>query len=63
MLLDFKPVLSDFWPFLEDLELFLRLDLGGKLGFCYPLQSYINHRFLEALEEVKNRKIMNNCKS
>jgi hypothetical protein len=36
-----------FSPFLEDLGPFLRPDLGGKLGVCYPLQAYINQRFLK----------------
>jgi hypothetical protein len=49
-----------FWPFLEDLEPFLRPDLGGKLGVCCQLQAYINQRFLEALEEVQNRKMLKN---
>jgi hypothetical protein len=38
-----------FCPLLEDLETFLRPDIGRKLGGCYQLQTYINHRFLEAL--------------
>jgi hypothetical protein len=37
--IDFWPDIGRFWPFLED--------LGGKLGFCYPLKVYINHRLLK----------------
>jgi hypothetical protein len=39
----------DFWRILpknEDLEPFLRPDLGGKLGGEPQLKSYINQRFL-----------------
>jgi hypothetical protein len=33
---------------LGDIGPFLRPDLGEKLGFCYPLHSYINQEVLEA---------------
>jgi hypothetical protein len=48
ILFDFKPVFGSFCPLLEDLEPFLRPDLGRKLGGCYQLQIFINQRFLAA---------------
>jgi hypothetical protein len=36
------PVIEDFWPILGDIGLFLRPDLGGKLGDGYQLEIYIN---------------------
>jgi hypothetical protein len=39
---DFSVVLGRFFPLIEDLELFLRPDLGEKLGGCFQLQAYIN---------------------
>jgi hypothetical protein len=54
--IDFSANFGRFWPLLEDLELFLRPDLGGKLGVCCQLQAYINQRFLEALERFKEEK-------
>jgi len=55
ILIDFSASFEIFWPLLEDLELFFRPDLGGKLGFCFQLQDYINQRLLVALREVQKR--------
>jgi hypothetical protein len=41
-LFDFKPVFGRFCPLLEDLEPFFRPYLGGKLGGCCQLHTYIN---------------------
>jgi hypothetical protein len=38
---------------LGDIGPFLRPDLGEKLGGCYQLQIYINHRVLEAMGRFK----------
>jgi hypothetical protein len=46
---DFYADFGGFWPFLEDLEPNLRLDLGRKLGGGYQLKIYINERFLTTL--------------
>jgi hypothetical protein len=54
--IDFSASFGRFWPLLEDLELFLRPDLGRKLGVCYQLEIYINQRFLEALKGVHKRR-------
>jgi hypothetical protein len=36
-----------FWSFLGDIGPFLRPDLGGKLGYGYQLQIYINQGLLK----------------
>jgi hypothetical protein len=54
--MDFSASFERFWPLLEDLELFLRPYLGGKLGVCCQLQSYINQRFLAGIEGFKTGK-------
>jgi hypothetical protein len=63
ILIDFYPDIGRFWPFLEDLELFLRPNLGGKLGVFYQLQDYINQRFSVSLKEFQNKEMMKNCKA
>jgi hypothetical protein len=57
--IDFSACFGRFWPLLEDLELFLRPDLGGKLGVCCQLQAYINQRFLAALERFRRGEMLN----
>jgi hypothetical protein len=57
-LLDFKLVFGRFCPLLEDLEPFLRPDLGRKLGSYYQLQTYIKHRFLAALDGFRRGKML-----
>jgi hypothetical protein len=49
-----------FSPFLEDLELFFRPDLGGKLGVCCQLQDYINQRFFATLRRFRGGEMLNN---
>jgi hypothetical protein len=63
ILIDFSASFERFWPLLEDLELFLKPDLGGKLGVCFQLQAYINQRFLSALEKFGRGEMMKNCKA
>jgi hypothetical protein len=55
VLIDFLSSLKGFWPFWGDIGPFFRPDLGEKLGGCYQLQAYKNHRFLNQKEEVYNR--------
>jgi hypothetical protein len=62
ILIDFSASFERFWPLLEDLELFLRPDLGGKLGVCCQLQAYINQRFLAALGRFRRGEMLKNCK-
>ena len=62
----FSDVLANFgrfWPFLEDLELFLRPDLEGNLGVCCQLKAYINQRFLVSLDRFRRGKMLKNCKA
>jgi hypothetical protein len=63
ILIIFSTSFEKFWPFLEDLELFLKPNLGGKLGVCCQLQAYINQRFLTAVEKFRRGEMLNNCKS
>jgi hypothetical protein len=57
-LFDFKLVFGRFCPLLEDLEPFLRPDLGRKLGGCCQLQAYINQRFLVALDRFRRGEML-----
>jgi hypothetical protein len=59
---DFWSDIGRFCSFFEDLGPFFRPDLGEKLGGCYPLQAYINQRFLKPWgERVQNREMLKNC--
>jgi hypothetical protein len=57
--IDFISSCGDFWPILGDIGPFLRPDLGGKLGYGYQLQIYINQDFLEQWEDIQSRFMLN----
>jgi hypothetical protein len=54
--MDFLARFGRFNQFFEDLGPFFRPNLGGKLGFFYPLQVYIQKRFLNPWREFRTGK-------
>ena len=56
ILIGFSQHFWRFWSFLGDIGPFLRPDLGEKLGGCYPLQVYINHRFFKPRRRFRTEK-------
>jgi hypothetical protein len=60
---DFRRNFGDFWPILVDIGPFLRPDLGGKLGYGYQLQIYINQAFLRPLEDIQSRFMLKICQA